>query len=160
MFPPLSPPSLVAAPVQTGTAIVIHAPRERIFAAVCDVEAWPTHLPHYRFVHRLGTREGRAILHMSARRGSIPVTWTSEYESDAESLELRFVHIAGWTKGMSVLWTLTPTRSGTRVEIAHHLRFRVPGLGWLAEPIIAGFIHAIASRTLAEFKRVIEGADR
>jgi hypothetical protein len=36
------------------------------------------------------------------------------------------------------------------------MRFRVPWLAWLAEPIIASFIGAIAGRTLAVFKQLIE----
>jgi len=58
---------------------------------------------------------------------------------------------------MKVVWTLTPTRDGTRVEIVHNLKFRVPALAWLAEPIISGFfIEPVAGRTLASFKAHFE----
>jgi len=58
---------------------------------------------------------------------------------------------------MKVVWTLTPTRDGTRVEIIHDLRFRLPFLSWLAEPIIGGFfISNIANKTLAAFKEHLE----
>ena len=68
-----------------------------------------------------------------------------------------FVHLRRWTKGMKVVWTLTPTRDGTRVEIIHDLQFRVPLLGWLAEPIICGFfIENVANKTLAAFKAHLE----
>ena len=61
---------------------------------------------------------------------------------------------------MKVVWTLTPTRDGTRVEIVHDLAFRIPLLAWLAEPIIGGFfIENIASRTLAAFKQLLEPAE-
>jgi hypothetical protein len=93
---------------------------------------------------------------MSARRGSIPVSWVSAYEADPERLELRFEHLKKWTKGMLVTWTLTPTRDATRVEIVHTMKFRVPWLAWLAEPIIGSFIEAIAGKTLAVFKELIE----
>ena len=59
---------------------------------------------------------------------------------------------------MLVVWTLTPTRDGTRVEIVPDLKFRVPALAWFAEPIITQlFIEPIARKTLATFKELIEG---
>lgn len=96
---------------------------------------------------------------MAARRSGIPIAWKSEYWTDARALELHFLHLANWTKGMKVVWTLTPTRDGTRVEIVHDLHFRVPLLAWLAEPIIGGFfIHHVAKQTLATFKALLETA--
>ena len=58
---------------------------------------------------------------------------------------------------MKVVWTLTPTRDGTRVEIVHDLSFRIPILGWLVEPIISlFFIDHVANKTLATFKQILE----
>ncbi len=94
---------------------------------------------------------------MAATRSGIPISWVSEYWSDPRALELHFLHLHRWTKGMKVVWTLTPTRDGTRVEIVHDLRFRIPALAWLAEPIIGGFfIDHIAAQTLATFKALLE----
>jgi hypothetical protein len=43
------------------------------------------------------------------------------------------------------------------VEIIHDLKFRVPWLAWLTEPIISGFfIHNVANKTLATFKAHLE----
>lgn len=94
---------------------------------------------------------------MSCVRSGLPVAWVSAYEADHRALELRFEHLKAWTKGMRVVWTFTPTRDGTRVEIVHEMKFRLPWLAWLAEPIIGGlFIHHIAQKTLAAFKAHIE----
>ena len=94
---------------------------------------------------------------MAARRSGIPISWTSEFWTDEQQLELHFVHLAHWTKGMRVVWTLTPTRDGTRVEIVHDLNFRVRLLAWLAEPIIGGFfISPVATQTLETFKAYLE----
>jgi hypothetical protein len=125
---------------------------------VRELLRWPEHLPHYRFVREVGKNQnGFPLLHMSAWRNFMPVSWVSVFEADEETLELRFEHVRGWTKGMNVVWTLTPTRDGTRVEIIHDLSFRVPLLAWLAEPIIGGFfIEYIAGKTLATFKQLIE----
>ncbi len=143
--------------MHTATSILIKAPREEIFAVVSDLARWPERLPHYRHIRFLEKTPRGDIVEMAARRSGIPIAWTSEYWSDARSLELHFLHLANWTKGMKVVWTLTPTRDGTRVEIVHNLRFRVPLLAWLAEPIIGGFfIEHVATQTLATFKTLLE----
>ena len=142
--------------MHTGNSILIRAPRGRIFDAVSDLSRWTEHLPHYRYVRVLGKDGERDIVAMSARRGSIPVSWVSTYRADRETLELHFEHIRKWTRGMIVVWKLNDTRDGTRVEIIHDLRFRFRPLAWFAEPIIASFVAAIAGKTLATFKEIIE----
>ena len=139
-----------------GTSVLIRAPREKIFPVVSDLKRWPELLPHYRFVRFVGNKDGRAIVEMGATRDGIPISWVSAYEADPETLEMRFEHLRRWTKGMQVLWTLTPTRDGTRVEIVHDLRFRVPFLRWLAEPIIGRFfVESIARKTLHTFQELL-----
>lgn len=124
---------------------------------VSELSRWPEWLPHYRSIRFRGAGMRGQIVEMAAARSGIPIKWTSEYWADPRALELHFQHIAKWTKGMKVVWTLTPTRDGTRVEIVHNLAFRVPLLAWLAEPIIGGFfIEAVASQTLATFKALLE----
>ena len=144
--------------MHTGNSVLIHAPRERIFEMVSDLARWPERLPHYRYVRFTGKDPGgRDLVEMSARRSGLPITWFSVYEADAATMELRFEHLRAWTKGMRVVWTLTPTRDGTRVEIIHDLRFRIPALGWLCEPVISGaFIENIANKTLRTFKKLLE----
>lgn len=143
--------------MHSATSIQIRAPRERIFALVSDLARWPELLPHYRFIHFLGDGERGRLVHMAATRSGIPISWFSEYWVDETALELHFLHLRKWTKGMKVVWTLTPARDGTRVEIIHDLRFRVPWLAWLAEPLIGGFfIENIARKTLATFKVHLE----
>lgn len=146
--------------MHTATSIQIKAPREKIFAMVSDLARWPDWLPHYRSIEFLGTGRRGAIVRMAALRSGIPIVWTSEYWADGRALELHFLHLAKWTKGMKVVWTLTPTRDGTRVEIVHDLAFRVPLLAWLAEPIIGRyFIEHVATKTLATFKQLLETAE-
>ena len=97
---------------------------------------------------------------MAATRTGIPISWTSEFWTEEQQLELHFEHLKNWTKGMKVIWTLTPTRDGTRVEIVHDLKFRVRALAWLAEPIIGDFfIGYVAGRTLARFKEHFENGN-
>jgi ribosome-associated toxin RatA of RatAB toxin-antitoxin module len=143
--------------VHTASSIHIRAPREKIFAMVSDLARWPLLLPHYREIDFLGKEADRAIVRMKCVRSGLPLSWVASYRADAQALELRFEHLRSWTKGMQVVWTLNPTRDGTRVEIVHNLQFRVPALAWLAEPFIGGFfIRHVARRTLQAVKEHME----
>lgn len=137
----------------------MHAPGERIFETAANLELWPKILPHYRYITYLERGESRNIVVMAARRGWIPISWTSEEIIDRERIEVRFRHLKGWTKGMQVVWTFTETAAGVLVEIAHDLRFRVRWLAPFAEKIIAQqFIHPVATKTLQCMKAYLERA--
>ena len=129
---------------------------------VSQLLRWPEFLPHYRFVKALAsTPETPEVnqmgLHMSAEGGWFPVAWKALYHSDPDTLELHFQHIAAFTKGMRVVWTLTQVQDGTLVEILHELRFRIPALAWFMEPVLRyGFIEPVAAKTLARFKKLLE----
>jgi len=144
--------------MRNTNVIHIEAPSETVFETASDLLAWPSLLPHYRFVRKTGAGTRGDVLLMSAKRSGIPITWTSEYWADSQSRELHFLHLRKWTRDMRVVWKLTPTRSGTRVEIIHDLNFRWPWLAWVAEPVIGGFFIAhIAGKTLQCMKMHIEG---
>ncbi len=144
--------------VHTATSIKILAPRDLVFATISDLAHWPEMLKHYRSVQFLGKEDGpRELVRMQASRTGVPVSWTAAWEIDPQSMELRFEHVRGWSKGMRAIWTLTPTRDGTRLEIVCDLTFAIPGLGWLFEPIIGGFfVDHLANKTLRTLKKVIE----
>jgi hypothetical protein len=58
---------------------------------------------------------------------------------------------------MKVVWTFKETPAGVLVEIVHALRFRIPALAPIAEPIIGGFfIHHVANQTLRAMKAQVE----
>jgi hypothetical protein len=58
---------------------------------------------------------------------------------------------------MHVVWSFKETPAGVLVEIVHDLRFRIPLLAPIVEPIIgSGFIHPVASRTLRCMKAYLE----
>jgi len=148
--------------VHSSSSIWIRAPRDRIFYTVSQLLRWPEFLPHYRFVRTLdesaSPTDGRKTsLHMSAVGGLFPVSWKAKYWSDSQTLELHFEHLAAFTKGMRVVWTLTPESDGTRVEIHHELHFRIRALAPILEPVLQhGFIEPVATRTLNTFKRLLE----
>jgi hypothetical protein len=95
---------------------------------------------------------------MAAVRSGIPISWTSEEVIDRERMEVRFHHLKAFTRGMGVVWTFTETPAGVLVEINHEMRFRIPMLAPIAEPIIGGFfIHHVANQTLHAMKTHLEG---
>jgi hypothetical protein len=94
---------------------------------------------------------------MACHRDGIPISWVSEQIIDRERLEIHFLHLRAFTKGMAVVWSFDEQPEGTLVRIVHALRFRVPALAPLAEPIIGGFfIENIANKTLRTFKAHLE----
>ena len=143
--------------MQTGNSIIIQAPREAIFAIAADLARWPSILPHYRYIQFLRRLPDRSIVKMAAVRSGIPISWTSEFVIDRERMELRFLHLKAFTRGMRVIWTFKETPAGVLVEIMHALRFRVRQLAPIAEPIIGNFfISHVANQTLRAMKAHIE----
>jgi ribosome-associated toxin RatA of RatAB toxin-antitoxin module len=143
--------------MHTGNSIIMRAPKERIFETAANLELWPEILPHYRYIHYYDKTPTRNLVKMAATRSGIPIAWTSEQIIDREALEVRFVHLKAFTKGMKVVWTFTDTPEGVRVEILHDLKFRVPALAPVADKIIGGFfIENIANKTLHCMKEYLE----
>lgn len=140
-------------------SIRIEAPPERVFPLVADLERWPRHLPHYRYVRVLSRRAEGVHAAMSARRGRIPVFWEALQTPDPARGLIRFRHVRGITRGMEVLWTVAGERGGTRATITHDLDLEWPLVGgFVAERVIAPqFIEPIAGLTLARFKAIAEG---
>lgn len=138
-------------------SIIMHAPKEVIFETAADLERWPKILPHYRYITYLERSPERNLVVMAAVRSGIPISWTSEQIIDREKLEVRFVHLKAFTKGMQVVWTFTETAEGVLVEIAHELKFRIPALAPVADPIIGDFfIGYVANQTLRCMKAHLE----
>ena len=94
---------------------------------------------------------------MAAHRDGIPISWVSEQIIDRDRLEIRFVHLRAFTKGMAVVWSFDEKPEGTLVRIVHVLNFRIRALAPIVDPIIGGFfIDNIANKTLRTFKAHLE----
>ena len=140
---------------------IVRAPLDVIFALAADVERWPAHLPHYRYVRFHERRsDGGGLVEMSANRpfGMIdwPTWWTSlmsvSSTDSAVPPAIRFRHVQGVTTGMDVVWTFEPVTHGTCVRIVHVWNGPpLPVIGEIAARAVIGpvFVHGIASRTLA-----------
>ena len=141
-------------------SILINAPYDLIFSTAADLSQWPRILPHYRWVRYIEKSPNKNLVVMAARRGWIPIQWTSEQEIDNDLQQVRFHHLKAFTKGMDVVWTFTETPKGVEVRIAHELKPTIPLIGSLIADWIIGdfFIHYVASRTLHHMKLYLEGS--
>ena len=138
-------------------SILMRAPKMNIFDTAANLELWPKILPHYRYIRFLERGPDRNIVVMATRRSGIPISWTSEEIIDRDRLEIRFLHLKAWTKGMHVVWTFSDTPDGVLVTISHDLRFRILALSPIVNPIIGDFfIHNIANKTLRCMKAYVE----
>lgn len=152
--------------METVDEQLVRAPLTAVFELASDVEKWPSHLSHYRYVRfRQRRPDGGGLVEMSAyrpfhvidtSRGPFrikwPTWWLSEMAVNSETPAIRFRHVGGITKGMEVEWTFAPAPAGTHVRIVHLWDGpRIPLAGvWAAKYVIGPvFVHGIASRTLA-----------
>ncbi len=151
--------------MRTEIAIDVAAAPRTVFDLARDLTRWPALLPHYRYVTIRSLADGRSLASMSARRAvgplGIPVAWRSEYRADDSNpteLRLHFLHRAGFTTGMRVVWRIRPTATGSRVTIEHDFERHLPLLGADLVPRIIDrlFVRPIAGRTLATFKGLAE----
>ena len=143
--------------VRTENSILIKAPLEKIFETTANLLLWPTVLPHYRWIRILRVGDDGLIVKMAARRGWVPIQWTSRFQVDPNARELHFEHLKAFTRGMRVLWTYTPTPEGVVVTISHELD-RASAFGrWFAHYVLGEmFIRPVATRTLSHFKQYLE----
>ena len=147
--------------MHTTIHVDIVAPAALVFDLARDVQRWDRILPHYarsRVVDR--GSDGSLVVDFVARRPLIgvlglglPVTWRSRTWNEAEGSQLRFLHVAGATRGMDVTWRIEPTPGGCRVSIDHDFRPRLPGFAAFVD---RWFTRPIAGRTLATFKVLAE----
>jgi ribosome-associated toxin RatA of RatAB toxin-antitoxin module len=146
--------------VHSTIGIDVAAPPELVYRLARDVTRWERLLPHYSRSALVRDDGDTLVCDFVARRPfvpvlglGIPVTWRSRTWHEPATRRLRFVHVAGATRGMDVTWTIEPATGGTRVQIAHDFRPRVPGFAAFVD---AAFTRPIAGRTLATFKALAE----
>jgi hypothetical protein len=149
--------------MQTANRVDMAGDLERIVTLAADVERWPVILPHYRWVTLLDGKGDRKTVEMAARRGRIPVKWRAvqEIERSGVTPVIRFTHIGGVTKGMDVAWTFRPHDVGVAVTIDHEFDPPWPLVGGVIADRVIGpyFIEAIAGKTLATIKGIVEDRD-
>lgn len=148
--------------MRSTIAIDVAAPPELVFRIAHDVERWERLLPHYARSRAVERRaDGSLVADFIARRPfvgilglALPVAWRARTWSEPATLRLRFVHVAGATRGMDVTWRIERAPGGTHVAIDHKFRPRFALFATLVDRV---FTRPIASRTLATFKALAEG---
>jgi len=144
-------------------AIDVSASPDLVFALARDVTRWERLLPHYARSRAVETRaDGSLVVDFIARRPlpligvtgvALPVTWRARTWNEPATNILRFVHVAGATKGMDVSWHIQPAGDGCHVSIDHDFR---PRIAPFAAFVDRAFTRPIAGRTLATFKALAE----
>jgi len=144
----------------TTNSIIMRAPIDRVFETAADLSRWPEFLPHYRWVTFLEKSSSRNVVRMSARRGWLPISWTSEQVVDRDKRQVRFHHLKSFTRGMRVIWTFEPKGDSVEVRIRHDMEPNLPLVGGFVANRIIGrfFVHSIANQTLKHMKLHVEGA--
>lgn len=155
--------------MHTENTVYMRGSKERIFQLAADIQKWPDLLPHYRevIVFEQSDDGSRKVVEMAAVRDdfptpglSFPVRWQSVQICEQATSHIYFKHLAGVAIGMWVVWSLEedPWGRGVRVTIRHDLTYPLPVLnGWFAQEMVGRqFVGAIAGRTLATIKAVVE----
>src|SRR6188768_1957377 len=111
--------------MRSTLGIDVAAPAELVFALARDTVRWERLLPHYARSSAVETRaDGSVVVDFVARRPmplvgvlglGIPVAWRSRTWDEPATRRLRFVHVAGATRGMDVTWRIEPTATGSHV---------------------------------------------
>jgi ribosome-associated toxin RatA of RatAB toxin-antitoxin module len=152
--------------VHSTIAIDVAADPDLIFALVRDVERWDRLLPHYvRSRARGRLHDGALLVDFVARRPlvdviglGLPVTWRARTWPEPETRRLRFVHVAGATRGMDVTWQIEPGPEGHGSHVAIDHEFS-PGLPFFAGFVDRFFTRPIAGRTLGTFRAIAEAIE-
>jgi ribosome-associated toxin RatA of RatAB toxin-antitoxin module len=150
--------------MRSSIGIDVAAPPELVYRLARDVTRWERLLPHYARSRVLREEAGGSLVcEFVARRAlvpwlglALPVAWRSRTWHEPATRRLRFHHLAGATRGMDVTWTIEPSAAGTRVEIEHDFRPRVPAFAAFVD---RAFTRPIAGRTLATFRALAEALD-
>jgi hypothetical protein len=142
----------------------IAAPAALVFALARDPLRWQHLLPHYARSQAVEHRpDGSVVVEFVARRPlpvvgvlglGLPVAWRARTWNEPATLRLRFVHVAGATRGMDVTWRIEAR--GDRaclVAIDHDFR---PRIAPFAPFVDRAFTRPIAGRTLATFRAIAE----
>jgi ribosome-associated toxin RatA of RatAB toxin-antitoxin module len=149
--------------VHSAIGLHVDAPPDLVYRLARDVASWADLLPHYARSTVVETRpDGSRVVDFIARRPfvpvlglGLPVTWRARTWHEPATRRLRFVHVAGATKGMDVTWRIEPDAAGlgADVTIDHDFAPRIPGLAAIVE---RWFTQPIAGRTLATFRALAE----
>jgi ribosome-associated toxin RatA of RatAB toxin-antitoxin module len=152
--------------VHSTIGVDVAASPDLVFALARDVERWERLLPHYARSRARGRlADGGLLVDFVARRPliafiglGVPVTWRARTWNEPATRRLRFVHVAGATRGMDVTWRIEPSRDGRGAHVAIDHDF-APSLPLFAAFVDRFFTRPIAGRTLGTFRAIAEALE-
>jgi len=149
--------------MRSTIALDIAAPADLVFNLARDPRRWERLLPHYARSRSVEARLDAVVIDFVARRPlplvgvlglGLPVAWRARTWNEPATRRLRFVHVAGATRGMDVTWRIEARGPGTcRVAIDHDFRPRIAPFAAFVDRV---FTRPIAGRTLATFRAIAE----
>ena len=145
----------------SANVVRIAADPERVLALAAGVERWPELLPHYRWVRVLRRAGPHTWVDMAARRGPIPVRWQAVQAVYPQARLITYRHVGGITRGMRVVWQLTPEDGEVEVAVRHRFAPAWPLVGgWPTQQIVGRFfVQHIAGQTLRHLRAHAEASD-
>ncbi len=148
--------------MHTTNRIVIQADPAQVYALAQNTAGWPRILPHYRYVTTVHQRDDVRVVEMSADRDfgilRYPTWWSWVQWDEPAARRVRFRHVGGITRGMDVVWQITPLAGGSVEVVIDHWLHKRSLLVALFYRLVVGqiFVHFIAQRTLEGVKRAAE----
>ena len=147
-------------------AVEMAASPDLVFALARDVERWEHLLPHYARSRARGRlADGALLVDFVARRPliglvglGVPVIWRARTWPEPDTRRLRFVHVAGATRGMDVTWRIEPGPEGRGAHVAIDHDF-APAVPLFAAFVDRFFTRPIAGRTLGTFRAIAEALE-
>ncbi|MDD2706375.1 MAG: SRPBCC family protein [Verrucomicrobiae bacterium] len=138
----------------------ISAPPEDVFKIISDLDAWPHHLPHFRWIRVMQNHPDHQIVRMACFRSCIPIDWVVRYESMPGKMEIRFTHLKSINRDLQVTWRVEPSKTPGHsiVTTIHDTTPLVRRWGkTVVEHLIRPFfIDYVAKRALQSFARHFE----
>ncbi|HIE51357.1 MAG TPA: hypothetical protein EYP85_06325 [Armatimonadetes bacterium] len=131
--------------IETVDSIVIHAPREKVYALAQKVEEYGRYAPQYK-KYEVVERDERHIVIRRWAKTILPFSWTSE-GTFAPPHTIRFVQTDGRLRGMETLWQFEPVEEGTQVRIVHRFEVNIP---LIARWVGYGFLYRFFIRPIAQ----------
>ncbi|HEU5328704.1 MAG TPA: methyltransferase, partial [Thermomicrobiales bacterium] len=144
-------------------SVDVYGDIERLWQFASDVPRWAEFLPHYRYIRVVAEHDGQRTVTMAARRGVVPIAWTSTLALDPAERRIIFEHIGGKARGMLVEWRIVQHEGFVRATIWHDLRLlQIPFVASrFGRYILADqFIEPVAGRTLGRMKALVEGREK
>lgn len=139
--------------------VVIKAPVEAVWAAVKDVESYPTYMDNVQDVRVDADEPGseRVSTWSVLLKGSL-LEWTERERVDDGAHRIEFDQLDGDLDVFTGFWQLTPTGDGVEAVLAVDFEIGLPLLAEMLNPVAANALHDNSEQMLLEIERRVATA--